>query len=87
MPLFDGYPCGWERAEAEPAPQHPGHIGGLAEFGNWVIEKLERAILNAPELQEHLAASPLAAQPPPSFRNVRRSIPSLLGPQLGQVEY
>ena len=34
-----------------------GRIVGLTEFGNWVIEKLEQAILNAPELQEHLIAA------------------------------
>lgn len=34
-----------------------GRIGGLNEFGNWVIKKLENAILNAPELQEHLTAA------------------------------
>jgi predicted AAA+ superfamily ATPase len=28
----------------------------LAELGNWILNKLERAIPNAPELQEHLAA-------------------------------
>ena len=31
-------------------------VGGLAELGNWILDKLERAILNAPELQGHLAA-------------------------------
>ena len=29
---------------------------GLGEFGDWVIAKLEQAILDVPELQEHFAA-------------------------------
>ena len=33
-----------------------GRVGGLAGLGNWILDKLERAILDAPELQEHLAA-------------------------------
>ena len=56
MPLFDGYPCTWDQAAVDPTTKQPGRVGGLAGLGNWILDKLERAILDAPELQEHLAA-------------------------------
>ena len=56
MPLFDGYPCTWDQAAVDPVTKKPGRVGGLAELGNWILDKLERAILEASELQEHLGA-------------------------------
>lgn len=57
MPLFDGYPCVWDAGAADAVTTQPGRLGGLTEFGNWVIETLERTILDTEELQEHLAAA------------------------------
>ena len=56
LTLFDGYPCNWDQTAIDPANGEPGRIGGLTAFGDWVIDRLERAILDAPELREHLAA-------------------------------
>jgi hypothetical protein len=56
MPLFDGYPCTWDQNEVDPATRKSGRVGGLTEFGNWIIDKLGQLILNAPELQEHFTA-------------------------------
>ena len=53
--LFDGYPCRWNKVLIDPISKTLGRLDGLNEFGAWVAEKLEQAILNAPELQEHLA--------------------------------
>ncbi|MEI7938386.1 MAG: hypothetical protein WCK27_16975 [Verrucomicrobiota bacterium] len=38
------------------ASQGTKPIYGLTPCRNWILDKLERAILNAPENQEHLAA-------------------------------
>ncbi|HQZ65021.1 MAG TPA: DUF4062 domain-containing protein [Planctomycetaceae bacterium] len=62
MPLFDGYPCQWNPTLPDPVSKTPGRLDGLKEFGNWVIEKLEQAILHAPELQEHLAGTRAATR-------------------------
>ena len=56
MALFDDYPCTWDATAVDLHTKQPGRIGNLTEFGNWVIEKLERAILDTKELQEHLSA-------------------------------
>lgn len=60
--LFDDYPCSWEISHIDPANKQTGRIGGLVDFGNWIIDNLERCILDAPDLQEHLAATRSAVQ-------------------------
>ncbi len=55
MPLFDGYPCTWDPAAVDPATKQPGRVGGLARLGNWILDRLERAILDAEDLREHFA--------------------------------
>jgi WD40 repeat protein len=51
--LLDGYPCRWEDSRLE----------GLEEFGRWVGTELEKAILQAPELQAHLATATATSDP------------------------
>jgi telomerase protein component 1 len=54
--LLDGYSCTWDATAINPASKVPGRIGGLGPFGAWVVAHLERVILDAPEMREHLAA-------------------------------
>jgi tetratricopeptide (TPR) repeat protein len=56
IPLFENYPCVWDGELADPVTKKPGQISGLVDFGNWVLNNLERTILEAPELQKHLSA-------------------------------
>lgn len=55
MPLLDGYPCQWNPNLFDPVTKTTGRVNLLKALGDWVIEKLEHAILNAPELQGHIA--------------------------------
>ena len=53
--LYGSPPRAWGRRDVG-SYSGSGRVGGLAGLGNWILDKLERAILDAPELQEHLAA-------------------------------
>ncbi len=53
-PVFDSYPCAWDTATQL--------VTGLTEFGLWVADMLERAILRAPEVQAHLVATRSSAE-------------------------
>jgi tetratricopeptide (TPR) repeat protein len=55
-PVLDGYPCTWDRTGIDPVSKQSGRIAGLSEFANWIIEKLEAAIVGAEELRAHFAA-------------------------------
>ncbi|MDD2737079.1 MAG: DUF4062 domain-containing protein [Desulfuromonadaceae bacterium] len=54
MPLLKDYPCEWNPTIPDPVSKTSGRLDGLKIFGDWIIEKLEQAILNTTELQEHL---------------------------------
>jgi WD40 repeat protein len=51
--FFENYPCRWETDH--PTGQGQGRLIGLEEFGRHVLENLQQAILEAPELADHLA--------------------------------
>lgn len=63
--VFDGYPCHWDAAKADPVPRTLGRLVGLEVFGESVQQKLESAIRSDPKLKDHFAA--LAAVPRDPF--------------------
>ncbi len=52
--LFENYPCRWD--PSSPTVQGQGRLAGLEAFGQHILEHLQQAILDAPELAEHLAS-------------------------------
>ncbi len=54
MPLFEDYPCHWNKDLPNDDSNSNGRLDGLNDFGDWLIKNLEHIILTAPELSEHI---------------------------------
>jgi WD40 repeat protein len=56
IPLFENYPCSWDKNALDPSTRTPGRVVGLDVFGKHLCKHLEAAIYADEKVRAHLAS-------------------------------